>query len=326
MSKTLASRRRSLPWTHRWSRQIIGAIAILGAINTAYLTINKLTNTATTCPTGGCERVLESPYATVFGLPLALFGLLAYIGMATFALAPLAVKSEENKQLRTQLEKWTWLLLFIGATAMTIFSGYLMFIMFSQFVAKFGIGGICYFCLASAIFALSMFVLTLIGRDWEDVGQLFFSGIIVAMVTIIATLAIYSHNGSSVAGSGGAPDLKAPPPIQTTSSDAEIGLARHLKSVGAKMYGAYWCPHCHDQEAEFGKEAFTSINYVECGSDGTNSQVALCEKVAPESKKQTGQDFGFPTWEINGKYYPGVQKLEDLAKISGYTGPRNFKN
>ncbi|MGA7935480.1 MAG: vitamin K epoxide reductase family protein [Kovacikia sp.] len=325
MSKTLTSRRRSIPWIHRWSRQIIGAIATLGAINTAYLTISKLTNTATACPTSGCERVLESPYATVFGLPLALFGLLAYLGMTIFALAPLAVKSEGNKQLRSTLEKWTWLLLFIGATAMTIFSGYLMFIMFSQFVAKFGVGGVCYFCLASALFAVSMFVLTLIGRDWDDVGQLFFTGIIVAMVTIIATLAIYSHNGSaiSVRSSG---DPKAPPPIQTTSSSAEIGLAQHLKKVGAKMYGAYWCPHCHEQEADFGKEAFTFINYIECGSDGTNSQVALCEKVAPESQKQTGQSFGFPTWEIKGKYYPGVQKLGDLAKYSEYTGPRNFKN
>ncbi|UBF29047.1 vitamin K epoxide reductase family protein [Kovacikia minuta CCNUW1] len=321
---SLVNRRRSSPWIHRWSRHLIGAIAVLGAINTAYLTITRLTNTATTCPTSGCERVLESSYATVFGQPLALFGLLAYIGMAVFALGPLAVSPEQNRPLRTQLEKWTWLPLFIGATAMTIFSGYLMFIMFSQFVSKFGVGGICYFCVASAIFALSMFVLTLIGRDWDDIGQLLITGIVVAMVTIIATLAIFSQNAPSVAG--GAADPKAPPPITTTSSSAEIELARHLKSVGAKMYGAYWCPHCHDQERLFGKEAFTSINYIECAPDGTKNQSALCLKIAPDSEKQTGQSFGFPTWEINGKYYPGIQTLENLAKISGYTGPRNFKN
>ncbi|HAA28632.1 MAG TPA: hypothetical protein DCE56_14275, partial [Cyanobacteria bacterium UBA8553] len=72
-----------------------------------------------------CNDVLSSPYATVFGLPLALFGCLAYISMATFALAPLAVNPEQYKALRSKLEDWTWLLLFAGATAMTIFSGYL---------------------------------------------------------------------------------------------------------------------------------------------------------------------------------------------------------
>ncbi len=49
-------------------------------------------------------------------------------------------------------------------------------------------------------------------------------------------------------------------------------------------------------------------------------------KISPDVEKQTGQPFGFPTWEINGKYYSGVQTLENLAKYSGYTGPRNFKN
>ncbi|MCL6434926.1 MAG: vitamin K epoxide reductase family protein [Leptolyngbyaceae cyanobacterium HOT.MB2.61] len=326
---SLVNRRRSTPWIHRWSRHLIGAIAILGAINTGYLTISKLTSTETACPTQGCDQVLASPYATVFGLPLALFGLLAYVAMAIFALAPLAIGSEKDRQLRSRLDKWTWLFLFIGATAMTVFSGYLMYIMFSQFVSRLGAGGICYFCVISAIFALSLFVLTLIGHDWDDVGQLLFIGIIVAMVTLIGTLATYSGIGSSGSTNSSSTnylDTKAPPPIQTTSSPAEIGLARHLKQINAKMYGAYWCPHCHEQEAAFGKEAFALINYVECAADGKNSQNALCQKILPEVEKQTGQQFGFPTWEIKGKYYPGAQSLEKLAEISGYTGPRNFKN
>jgi uncharacterized membrane protein len=322
---SLVNRRRSAPWIHRWSRHIIGAIAILGALNTAYLTISKLTSTETACPTQGCKQVLASPYATVFGLPLALFGLIAYVAMAVFALAPLTVSTEKDRKLRSNLDKWTWLLLFIGAIAMTVFSGYLMFIMFSQFVAKFGVGGICYYCLASAIFALSMFVVTLIGHEWDDVGQLLFVGVIVTMVTLISTLAIYSpHKDAS--SSTNYLDAKAPPPIQTVSSQAEIELARYLKQIDAKMYGAYWCPHCHEQEALFGREAFANINYVECAADGRNSKSDLCQKIVPEAEKQTSQSFGFPTWEIKGKYYAGVQSLEKLAQISGYTGPRNFRS
>ncbi len=321
---SLVSRRRNVPWIHRWARPIMGAIAVLGAANTAYLTINKLTQTAAVCPTSGCERVLESPYATVFGLPLSLFGLLAYLAMAAFALGPLLINADKNRPLRTSLEKTTWWLLFFGATAMTIFSGYLMYVMFSQFVSKFGAGGICYYCIASAIFAVSMLVLTLIGRDWDDVGQLLFTGAIVAVITLVGTLAIYAPVNSAAnqqVANGNTGIL-----VANTSGTAEIELAKHLKQIGAKMYGAYWCPHCHDQKELFGKEAAQIYPYIECAADGKNSQTALCEQIAPKAQQQTGQAFGFPTWEINGRFYPGTQSLTELARISGYKGPQNFKN
>ncbi len=328
MSKGLVSRRRNAPWLHRWSRPLIGAIAILGALNTAYLTITKLTSSATACPTGGCEQVLSSAYATVFGLPLALFGLLAYISMAIFALAPLAIQGDQQKQLRDSLENWTWLLLFAGATAMLIFSGYLMNIMVSKFVIPFGINGVCYYCIASALFALSLFVLTLLGRSWDDIGQLFFTGVIVAVVTLVGTLAIYAPIGKTVAGayniaSGSGQVFFT---VKDTSGEAEIQLAQHLKQVGAKMYGAYWCPHCFEQKKIFGIEALKQLPYVECAPDGKDAQTAVCQDIAAKAEKESGRPFGFPTWEINGKFYSGQQPLQDLANASGYQGPRNFKN
>ncbi|NER80353.1 MAG: hypothetical protein F6K42_12385 [Leptolyngbya sp. SIO1D8] len=110
---------------------------------------------------------------------------------------------------------------------------------------------------------------------------------------------------------------EVPPPIETTSGDAEIALAEHLSSIGAKKYGAWWCPHCHSQQAIFGKEAFAKITYVECDSEGQNSQTATCQAVGVQS---------YPTWEINGELYPGVQSLEALAAVSGYSGPTTFQN
>ncbi len=323
---SLVGRRRNVPWIHRWSRQIIGAIAILGAINTAYITITKLSKTVAACPTSGCERVLDSPYATVFGLPLALFGLAAYVGMAVLALAPLAINAERNRKQRANAEDLTWKVLFIGATAMTVFSGYLMVIMVSQFVSKYGAGGICYYCIASALFALSMFVVTLIGRDWEDIGQLVMLGIITLMVTLIGTLVVYAPISNKDASPQVTASGNKGPAIANTSSPAEIELAKHLKQIGAKMYGAYWCPHCNDQKELFGKEAAAIYPYVECAPDGVNSQTALCQEIAPKIEKQTGQNFGFPTWEVNGQFLTGTQQLTDLANKSGYQGPRNFKN
>ncbi len=110
---------------------------------------------------------------------------------------------------------------------------------------------------------------------------------------------------------------EVPPPITTASSEAEVALAEHLASIGAKKYGAWWCPHCHAQQALFGKDAFAKITYVECDPEGQNSETATCQSVGVAS---------YPTWEINGELYGGVQPLETLARISGYTGPTHFKH
>ncbi|MBW4574580.1 MAG: hypothetical protein KME08_04785 [Aphanothece sp. CMT-3BRIN-NPC111] len=322
----MRSRRRSTPWIHRWSRVLIGAIALLGALVTAYLTVVKLSGNTAACPTDGCEKVLSSPYAEVFGIPLTLLGCVAYISMAVFALAPLAVKSDDKKDLRSKLENWTWLLLFAGATAMTVFSGYLMYLL------AFKIKALCIYCLASALFSVSLFVLTLIGRTWEDAGQLFFTAIVVGMVALIGTLGVYASTNDPNAPIGSTPGQEnssasiepvgSPAPgagwqITLPSGPAEIALAGHLKQAGATMYGAWWCPHCHEQKQLFGKQAFSEINYIECAPDGKNAQSDVCAKADIK---------GFPTWEINGKKVEsGVKTLEELADLSGYKGPRNFK-
>lgn len=303
MSKNLASRRRSAPWIQRWSRVLIGAVAILGAINTAYLTITKFTSGETACPAGGCEQVLASPYASVFGLPLALYGFVAYVAMAAFALMPLAINPEENKQVRTDLENKTWFLLFAGSTAMLFFSGYLMYIMATKFVAVNGLKALCYYCVASAVFATVMFVLTLLGRAWEDVGQLVFTGIVVTMITLVGTLGVYSGIDSTGA-------------VKGASGSAEVSLAKHLGQTGAKMYGAYWCPHCLEQKELFGKQAFSNVEYVECDPNGENPQPKRCQDAGIKS---------YPTWEINGKLHQGTQSLSELAKLSGYQGATNFQ-
>ena len=324
------SRRRSAPWIHRWSRQLIGAIASVGALLTAYLTVVKLTGssvactasaaTATAASASSCNNVLSSPYATVFGLPLALFGCLAYISMATFALAPLAVSAEQNKGLRLKLEDWTWLLLFAGATAMTIFSGYLMYLL------AFNLKTLCLYCIGSALFSLSLLTLTFIGRSWEDAGQLLFIGILVGMVTLIGTLGVYAQVGGPGSTSAKTPIpipaiTTAPQPgvgweITTTSGEAEIALARHLKQVGVNAYFAYWCPHCFEQKQLFGKQAASELNAVECAADGKNGQPQVCIDAGIKA---------FPSWKIKGELTSGIKTLQELADTTGYQGPRNFK-
>lgn len=302
------SRRRSTPWIYRWSRPLIGGIAAVGALGTAYLTVVKLTGGAAACPTSGCEQVLSSPYATVLGLPLTLFGFLAYTGMGAAALAPLAINSDAQKQLRSKVENWTWLLLFAGAIAMVVFSGYLMYLL------AFEIQALCLYCLASALFTISMFGLTVSGRDWRDTGQLLFVAIVVGMVTLIATLGVYASTNTPPTTANSDPSSSG---VTTSSGQAETALANHLKQIDAKMYGAYWCPHCHEQKQLFGKTAFSQVTYVECDPGGVNPQPDLCKTVGIRN---------YPTWEINGQLHPGTKDLPTLAQLSGYQGPQNFQN
>jgi uncharacterized membrane protein len=305
-------RRRSTPWIHRWSRTVMGAIAAIGVVETAYLTIAKFTTGSVICPTSGCDKVLNSPYATVFGtVPLSLLGCLAYLSIAILALAPKAVNPNTNKGLHSQLENKTWQALFIITAAMVIFSSYLMYLM------AFEIKELCIYCISSAVLSLSLFVLVLVGREWEDIGQLVFTGILVAMVSSIGALGLY-NSVRSPAASVSSPGIVAPA-VTTTSGPAQLALVRHLREIGAKEYGAYWCPHCHDQKMLFGKEAAALIDYVECDPRGQNSRAQMCQAAAANVK-------GFPTWEIKGQFYSGTQSLEKLADLSGYTGPRNFQN
>ena len=302
-------RRQEKLWIHQWSRPLIGAIAAIGASGTGYLTAVKLMNKTAAC-LGGCDKVLSSDWAQVFGLPLTLFGCLAYLSMFVLALSPLLVNAESNKDLRTKLESLTWPLLFVGATGMMVFSGFLMYVLATDLKTT------CIYCITSATMTVAMFTLTLLGRRWEDIGQLLFNGLIIATVALVATLGIYAVPGGPLSSGNQAAEVAGQgPQVTTPSGEAELALAKHLTDSGAKMYGAYWCPHCHDQKQLFGKEAYKKMPYVECAADATNSQADLCTAENVTS---------YPTWKVNGEDLMGTQTLETLALASGYQGPTNF--
>lgn len=88
----------------------------------------------------------------------------------------------------------------------------------------------------------------------------------------------------------------------------EAQLANHLTDTGAKMYGAYWCPHCATQKEYFGGAA-AKIPYVECDPEGVDNQAELCSEL---------EITAYPTWIIEGEYYTGTQPLRALAEASGF--------
>jgi uncharacterized membrane protein/glutaredoxin len=289
-------RKRSESWLHRWSRPAIVVLALIGFSLTTYLTVTHFFGQKVAlCDVqgSGCDLVLSSEYAKIFGIPLTIIGALGYLTLGLLAGLPLLLKRDDPKG-QTQIKELANFLMFMISTSTFVFSGYLMYLLASG-----SIGGqpqICIYCIFSAANMTTIWLLTLFGKTWKDVGNLFFTGAIVAMVTLVATIGIYASQGK----------------LAAQSNSFAGKLAQHLTATNAKMYGAYWCPHCIDQKKKFG-EAEKLVPYIECDAKGVNPQTALCQQ-----KGITG----FPTWEINGKMLSGERSLDELAIASGYTGDR----
>ncbi|MAG50706.1 hypothetical protein CL621_03675 [archaeon] len=79
-------------------------------------------------------------------------------------------------------------------------------------------------------------------------------------------------------------------------------FAKCLTEKRVTMYGTEWCSHCQNQKKAFG-DSFQFINFVDCDR---NKDICLEKGIR-----------GYPTWIIDGKAYPGEQRLERLASLSG---------
>ena len=308
----LTSRRRQDQGS-KWVRIAMAVLATVGVIDTGSITLKRwglLGNL--TCPMGadGCDKVLNSPWGTLFqgdgfSLPLSFAGVLAYLAVLIMALVPLLPGLSEN---RGDLSRRTWWGLFVVSLGMAVFSLVLVGLM------VFKIQAFCFFCALSATLSILLLILAVVGGGWDDPSKLFFRGVLLALAVLLGSLIWASvldpeRPEAAVTGPG------APPLVTTESTPEKVALAEHLTTNGAVMYSAYWCPHCHDQKQAFGQEAAKKLTVIECAADGQNSQRSLCE-----SKKIEG----FPTWEINGKLDSGVKPLDVLARLSGFKGGTDF--
>ena len=111
-------------------RGAIAATAAIGAAIATYLTVIHYAHVAPVCTTGGCEKVQHSSYAELAGVPVALLGLLAYLGLIATA------------AVRGLVASFAGVLIALVGIA---FSGYLLW-------AQLGpIGAICQWCLGNDV-------------------------------------------------------------------------------------------------------------------------------------------------------------------------------
>lgn len=88
------------------------------------------------------------------------------------------------------------------------------------------------------------------------------------------------------------------------------GFAKCLASTQTKMYGLYWCPHCAEQKAMFGK-ALRYVPYVECAIKGSHELAPACSAAGVKL---------FPSWQFGSN--PPVEGVFPLQELSDKTGCR----
>jgi uncharacterized membrane protein len=119
-------------------------LAVIGMLDTAYLTYDHYTNTAVACPTHGvinCGNVLNSQYSVLLGVPFAVWGLLFFIiEMAIILLV-------RNKDL------------FVIYNGIGIaFVAYLLY-------AEYMIGNICLYCTLVHIIVVTTFIISILDTN-----------------------------------------------------------------------------------------------------------------------------------------------------------------
>src|SRR5262245_35820130 len=256
------------------------ALSILGILLTAYLSWTGWTgNSVKGCSVGSsCDIVLSSRWAKLFGVPTAFWGMLAYLTLAATAFIRRA--------------DWHWRISWMVAFSGLLYSAYLTTISMTV------LGAACPYCLTSLALMTSIFALVTYQRP-DVFPEFSWSRWLMTTTPAAAVVIVLLHlNYTGILGE------------QPAAEDpATRALAIHVAQSGAKMYGAYWCPHCQEQKEIFGPSA-SRLPYIECSPGGRSApQAQECRDAKIES---------YPTWIINGKRFEQVMNQKQLADATGF--------
>jgi len=131
-------------------RPAIAAACVVGAAVAAYLAVVHYTHPSPICTSGGCEKVQQSSYAELAGVPVAVLGLVAYVALLGTALA-----RGVNAALAGAV------IALVGVA----FSGYLLW-------AQLGpIGAICQWCLGNDVTIAVVAALYVVRMLTEPTGR-----------------------------------------------------------------------------------------------------------------------------------------------------------
>lgn len=134
------------------ANKILLVLSVLGIAISLYLTYAKLTANPLICGIGDCGTVQNSKYSSIFGIPVAVFGVLYYFGM--FGLIYFINQNPQSPLIsKLKLAKN------LGIAWGIIFSSYL------TYLELFVIHAICMWCVASFVVILLMAATAII--EWK---------------------------------------------------------------------------------------------------------------------------------------------------------------
>ena len=146
----------------RWLDIAQLVLIVLGIGVAGYLTYVKLFGLEPYCVgAGDCEAVQTSPYSAIFGIPVAVLGLLTYLALAVLWW----VKRKDWRDLGGLATQLFFLATLVG----------FLFSLYLTYLELFVILAICSWCVTSAVvmtilFALSIYETFFQDRETEDEG------------------------------------------------------------------------------------------------------------------------------------------------------------
>jgi uncharacterized membrane protein len=128
---------------------VIAVLSLVGILIALYLTLYKIGLIGDlSCTIGSCETVNTSRWATLLGLPVAAWGLAAYVALFTLSLAGTSARYASSQAI-------SWLLVGIAGWSV-LFSAWL------TYLELFVIHAICIWCVTSAVLLVGILVVSLV--------------------------------------------------------------------------------------------------------------------------------------------------------------------
>jgi uncharacterized membrane protein len=127
----------------------VALLSLVGILIALYLTLYKVGVVGNlSCTIGSCEMVNTSRWATFLGLPVAAWGLAAYVALFALSLAGTSDRLAASRVI-------SWLLVGIAGWSV-LFSAWL------TYLELFVIDAICIWCVTSAVLLVGILVVSLI--------------------------------------------------------------------------------------------------------------------------------------------------------------------
>ncbi len=139
-------------------------LSLLGLADSTYLTVTHFQKQVLSCPTHGfinCLKVTTSPQSEVFGIPVAILGLVFYVAMTAINLPRLWITTDVRV---------AWLRLAMAVSGI----GFVLYLLYAElFIIK----NLCEYCTGVHIVTFALFVLIVTtfplmlqrrSADWDD--------------------------------------------------------------------------------------------------------------------------------------------------------------